>query len=255
MIHFVIRYLFTFMVGASAGWVIELFYRRYSSDAKKWVNPGFLSGPYLPIYGTGVMALYAISDLSMALWIKVLLFAFITTSLEYVTGIFFLRFYNTRLWNYSRVWGNLNGYIAPRFTLYWTTLSLVYYFVLYPQLRAPIDFIYGNLEYSLLVGIFYGVFILDVIQSFNILNRLLEMRDALGQSHLAIQYDQLKVDIAERFDELSERVDVIGDKLEAIGGRHMLRLRRPTFLRPFRGDYSLRLHLQAHLERFRTREK
>ena len=38
-----------FVIGSLLGWVIELLFRRFVSQ-KKWMNPGFLTGPYLPIY-------------------------------------------------------------------------------------------------------------------------------------------------------------------------------------------------------------
>ena len=43
-----------FIIGAILGWILELFYRRFIT-MKKWINPGFLKGPYLPIYGIGVL--------------------------------------------------------------------------------------------------------------------------------------------------------------------------------------------------------
>lgn len=42
---------FLFFIGSMAGWVIEVVFRRFFSSAnpeRKWINPGFLSGPYLP---------------------------------------------------------------------------------------------------------------------------------------------------------------------------------------------------------------
>ena len=52
-----------FAIGSLIGWIIELFFRRFVSQ-KKWMNPGFLTGPYLPIYGFGVLVLYGVSNLS-----------------------------------------------------------------------------------------------------------------------------------------------------------------------------------------------
>ena len=59
---FILLLAFLFFVGSLTGWVLELFYRRFVSQ-KKWVNPGFLSGPYLPIYGFGLVLLYLIASL------------------------------------------------------------------------------------------------------------------------------------------------------------------------------------------------
>ena len=53
-----------FVIGSLFGWVLELFFRRFVSQ-KKWVNPGFLTGPYLPIYGCGVVVLYSISNIPL----------------------------------------------------------------------------------------------------------------------------------------------------------------------------------------------
>lgn len=57
---------FLFFVGSVAGWVLELFFRRFLSDAnpeRKWINPGFCTGPYLPLYGVGLCVLYLIVSL------------------------------------------------------------------------------------------------------------------------------------------------------------------------------------------------
>ena len=54
-----------FVIGSLTGYVIELFYRRFVSQ-KRWVNPGFMVGPYIPLYGFGVILLYAISNFGIA---------------------------------------------------------------------------------------------------------------------------------------------------------------------------------------------
>ena len=43
---------FLFFIGSLTGWGLEVFYRRFFSAAnpeRKWINPGFLTGPYLPL--------------------------------------------------------------------------------------------------------------------------------------------------------------------------------------------------------------
>ena len=41
---------FLFFIGSIGGWILELFFRKIASRGK-WINPGFLVGPYLPLYG------------------------------------------------------------------------------------------------------------------------------------------------------------------------------------------------------------
>lgn len=45
---------FLFFIGSCFGWVLELLYRNLTHRHKKWINPGFCTGPYLPIYGFGL---------------------------------------------------------------------------------------------------------------------------------------------------------------------------------------------------------
>ncbi len=63
--------LYLFFFGSIAGWVLELLFRRFISRAnpdRQWLNPGFLIGPYLPLYGTGTVALFALSSIQEAVF-------------------------------------------------------------------------------------------------------------------------------------------------------------------------------------------
>ena len=60
-----------FAVGSIIGWIIELLFRRFFSS-KKWINPGFLVGPVLPLYGFGVMGLFLVSHyLTFDVWFNI----------------------------------------------------------------------------------------------------------------------------------------------------------------------------------------
>lgn len=53
---------FLFCIGSILGWVLEVVFRRFFS-AHHWVNPGFLIGPYLPLYGSSLCVLYLLAEL------------------------------------------------------------------------------------------------------------------------------------------------------------------------------------------------
>ena len=81
-----------FVIGSLFGWVLELFFRRFVSQ-KKWMNPGFLTGPYLPIYGFGVAVLYGVSNIPLGIEIQavdIIVRIFITgigmTLIEFIAG-------------------------------------------------------------------------------------------------------------------------------------------------------------------------
>ena len=54
---------YLFFIGSVAGWVLELLFRNLTSRNKKWVNPGFCTGPYVPLYGFGLCILYLLASL------------------------------------------------------------------------------------------------------------------------------------------------------------------------------------------------
>ena len=129
----VLKISFLFIIGGSLGWVLELFYRRMAHG--KWINPGFLVGPCLPLYGIGVVLLYSICEIRLdgiasEFWRHVVVILMITavmTGIEYVTGLFFVNVMKVRLWDYSDSWGNVQGIICPLFSLFWGVLGALYY--------------------------------------------------------------------------------------------------------------------------------
>ena len=94
--HKALSLLLLFFIGSSVGWVLEFFFRRYFAPEKKWVNPGFLTGPCLPIYGFGTCTLYLLASAEVFLPVenitlrRVILFvamAVCMTVIEYIAGL------------------------------------------------------------------------------------------------------------------------------------------------------------------------
>ena len=129
-----------FVSGSLVGWGIELLFRRFVSE-KKWMNPGFLVGPYLPIYGFGVVLLYAISNISLGInieWVnivlKIIIIAISMTLIEFIAGLIFIKGLKVKLWDYSNQKGNIMGIICPSFSLIWLVVGSLYYFFVNPFL-------------------------------------------------------------------------------------------------------------------------
>ncbi len=134
-------FAFLFMLGCSFGWVLEVFYRRFISSSnpeRRWINPGFLTGPALPLYGTGVCAMWLIVSLEPFIPIadvslrRAVLFLGITlgmTLIEYIAGLLSTRVFKVQLWDYSRRWGNIQGIICPLSPCsgeYWGLLTIIW---------------------------------------------------------------------------------------------------------------------------------
>lgn len=204
---------FLFSAGCVIGWCIELLYRRFSpaNTSKSWINPGFLIGPYLPIYGFGLCALYLLAGLEQYIAInnpiasKLLLFAAMAacmTVIEYIAGIIFIKKMNVKLWDYSNEPFNFQGVICLRFSVYWALLGAVYYFFVHPYILGALDWFSRNLAFSFVIGVFYGVFAVDVFYSFRIVTKI---RKFAKENEVLIKYEELKRHIRDVSKERKEK--------------------------------------------------
>ena len=196
------RLAFLFMIGAVCGWVIELFFRRYFS-LKKWINPGFLNGPYLPMYGFGTVILYGACFIPLPKWGIVLLLVVGLTLLEYITGLIFIKGMKIKLWDYSKQWGNIQGIICPLFSLFWGIIAGVFVYFLYDPLNTAATWAVSNIWMLFATGIFYGIFATDLCISFNV---SLKIRKVAAQFKTAVHYEELKAAINERRKQNRERL-------------------------------------------------
>ena len=184
-----------FVIGSLFGWVLELFFRRFVSQ-KKWMNPGFLTGPYLPIYGFGVTFLYGISNIPLGIpneivdvIVRILLIGVAMTLVEFIAGLIFIKGFGVKLWDYSNRKGNIMGIICPIFSLAWLAVGSLYYFLLNPILVEGISWLSDNLIYTYFIGIVIGAMAVDFAYSI----------------HLATQLKAIKESADERFEDLKKR--------------------------------------------------
>lgn len=177
------------------GYIIEVIYKRVIS-MRKWVNPGFMFGPYLPIYGFGTIILYQISEIihsriNVPILIEILIvigvFFLSLTLLEFLTGIFFLKKFNLRLWNYSDRRFNFKGVICLRFSIYWTIIGVTYYYLLHPLFLNVVGFSLGSLITQLFLFSILGIILIDAYTSFNLKGKINKVL-----SNLVNQYAYIK---------------------------------------------------------------
>ncbi|MDY6831014.1 MAG: phosphohydrolase [Thermodesulfobacteriota bacterium] len=153
-------FLFLFTFFSIAGWGLECVYR--STAQKKPVNPGFLKGPYLPLYGTaaviltpvvtafqqgaifpyaayfialvfpGIRALDASCFTSMAFLTKGLAYFVITTGIELAVGLFFGGLLKRPLWDYSGQPLCFKNHVCLKYSCYWVLLAFFFEYALLP---------------------------------------------------------------------------------------------------------------------------
>ena len=196
------EYLFLYCVCATAGWCIEVVYRGFRH--RKVVNPGFLTGCCLPIYGIGGSILYFLSGLKLRalpnepLRIAVILLMAIgvMTLIELIGGAIAVKYFHIRLWDYSEEWMNYKGLICPKFSLFWGIICAVYYFLLYLPLHT---YVQGVIEQPLLilgVGFYLGIFAVDLVHSLRLLQRI---KSYAVHMRTLVNIDQLKHNASNHF--------------------------------------------------------
>lgn len=208
---------FLFMVGSLLGWIIELFFRRFISSknpGRKWINPGFLSGPCLPLYGFGLVALFFMSlvpyigmtkpaDMNWKrIVVAIIAMGIVMTLIEYIAGLIFIKKMKIKLWDYSDKKGNIQGIICPTFTLIWTVLAAVFYFFIQPYMIQLVLWFDDNIAFTFFVGMFYGIFVIDMSYSFNVLSKV---RKFAKDNSIIIKYEVLKNEIRKDTDEIKKK--------------------------------------------------
>lgn len=201
--HILTILVFLFGIGGIAGWFIELFYRRFASDSnpeRKWINPGFLVGPCLPLYGFGLIVLYGISSLPILqgdntadkIVLTFVLMGVLLTALEFVAGLVFIRGLKIKLWDYSECFGNVMGIICPKFSFFWTVLGALYYFFLQKHMLNMVNWLWDNPVFGFSIGVFFGIFLVDVGYSLNIVVRI---RNFAKEHQIIVRYEELQAQI------------------------------------------------------------
>ena len=161
--NYFIKLAFLFFVGCLVGWIGELFFRRYApvkSVSHKWENPGFLMGPYLPVYGFGQVICYLVCDFYSNYLLKGLpgfivtffIMAIVLTMIELAAGLIFINVLKVQLWDYTDEWLNFKGIICPLYSLMWGILGCGYYYLVHPYTMEAVDWLSRNLAFSFVVG-------------------------------------------------------------------------------------------------------
>jgi len=153
--------VYLFALFSLFGWVLEVCFR--SARQKKLVDPGFLAGPYLPLYGASVLALTCciihlnkgllepfVADLidnamppvgdrgrllvaaGALILSKAVLYFFVTTGMELVTGLASRRLLNRQLWDYSGETFCIGNSVCLKFSCLWVALAFFYEYVAFP---------------------------------------------------------------------------------------------------------------------------
>lgn len=177
------HYFFWFMFYSIAGWIYETLI--CSLEAKKFINRGFLNGPYCPIYGCG-----AVLDLLALGWIEnpFLLFlagALLDCTLEYFTSCVMEDMFHARWWDYSDKKLNINGRVCLLGAVVFGLFSMLLVKYVHPALGGMTAHLSAPVMH-LLTALLFVIFVSDcvvTVSGFTGFNeKLKELTGALEQT-------------------------------------------------------------------------
>ena len=128
-------YFLLFISYAFMGWCMEVICKLI--QYKRFINRGFLIGPYCPIYGYGALAITIL--LKKYVNDPIILFVMSTiicSIIEYFTSYFMEKAYHARWWDYSNKKYNINGRICLETMIPFGILGMIIMYFINPFLYS-----------------------------------------------------------------------------------------------------------------------
>lgn len=171
-------YFLLFMIYAMSGWLMEVICKLI--QYKRFINRGFLIGPYCPIYGYGALLITFLlnkyTDDPIILFFMAII---ICGVLEYLTSYFMEKIFKARWWDYSQKKFNINGRVCLNTIIPFGILGIFIMYVSNPFLLSKIEQLpeiwLNTLSETLLV-----IFIIDNIVSGVVIRYVKKTEKSLG---------------------------------------------------------------------------
>ena len=173
--------LFLFMMFSIVGWLWETPW--VSIKSKRFINRGFLRGPYIPIYGCAIITIVFAMKLFenienvtvFIILVEMVYMAFITASWEFVTSWGLEKVFHTRWWDYSTHKYNLQGRVSLGVSVFFGLGG----YILWRFVLVPFEWIYSETPVVLMSSILIVFYIFFTIDSYFTVRDLFKVRDIM----------------------------------------------------------------------------
>ena len=160
---------------------------------RKFVNRGFLIGPYCPIYGYGVLLLTFLLKKYQEDIVATFIFSILICGLlEYFTSYFMEKIFHARWWDYSKRKFNINGRICLETLIPFGIMGCAILYITNPVILNLLNEI-PDLILHIVSVVLFVLYIVDNIVSGKIISNLKEM----------------SVNVIDNTEEISEKVKKI----------------------------------------------
>ena len=213
-----------FIIYSFFGWILESVYKTLLE--KKFVNSGFLYGPFCPIYGIGaIIMLLFLSYFANNIILLFLVSVVILSIWEYIVGWMLEMAFNIKYWDYSQNKFNFQGRICLRQSITWGLLGVAFITIIHPLITEILVFIPNDMiKYIIILVLAYMLgdciysivktknitFKLDVLREItkNIKEKSDELKGIIDDSHAKKKLMQTIEELKEKQLELKEKIEV-----------------------------------------------
>lgn len=157
-----------FIIYSLLGWIVEVINNLIIS--RKFVNRGFLIGPYCPIYGVGgLIATILLTKYKESIIVLFVMSMFLFALLEYFTSYLMEKIFKARWWDYTDYRFNINGRVCLETLVPFGLLGCFAIYVINPIIFSMFA-ITSVTVLRIIALILFIVFIIDFIISLKIIN-------------------------------------------------------------------------------------
>ena len=172
-------YFLLFIIYAIIGWCMEVICKLI--QYKKFVDRGFLIGPYCPIYGVGALLITLFLNKYTQDPVVLFVMAVVVCGvLEYLTSYFMEKIYHARWWDYSSKKFNINGRICLSNLIAFGILGMFIMYISNPFLMGQLEKL-TPLSLNIIFWIILVIFLADNIVSGIINNSIKITTKQLGE--------------------------------------------------------------------------
>lgn len=178
-----------FLFYSVVGWAWETIL--CSVRERRFVNRGFLNGPYCPIYGWGACLDVLVLGSLKQWWLIFILSVILTGVLEYATSFVMEKLFHARWWDYSNRKFNINGRVCLLGMFVFGVFSVLLLLFLHPAVARVTELIPATVKHVLFAVTAAG-FLADNVITF------------VGIGGLANKVKALAASIKDRYDRYAE---------------------------------------------------
>lgn len=170
-------YILLFYIYSFLGWLWEVIINIVRK--RKFINRGFLIGPYCPIYGYGVLLItILLKKYQDDIIITYIMSILIAGVLEYYTSFIMEKMFNARWWDYNYKKFNINGRICLDVLILFGILACLIVYFINPFFMNVIS-IFKEPFIHILAGVLVLGYIIDNVTSFKIMINLKDVSRTL----------------------------------------------------------------------------